>query len=126
MDDVGFDGHRFLCCAQRHLEIHAPTVANVQHQALLLGNFESRSLGLNAVVANAQIDRDILARVVSGNRACQTSLRICNRNLNVGHNRSRLVGDGPDDGGILGRCAEWQTGQKHNKNQQIARMVRLC
>ena len=29
MDDVGFDGHRLLCCAQRHLEIHAPSVANV-------------------------------------------------------------------------------------------------
>ena len=27
--DVGFDGYRFLCRAQCHLEIHAPTVAYV-------------------------------------------------------------------------------------------------
>ena len=67
-DGVGFNSNRFRCRAQRHLEIHASAVADLQHQALLLCNLESRGFGLNVVVADWQVDRYILASFVRGER----------------------------------------------------------
>ena len=83
-NSIGFDGHRLRCRAQRHLEIHASAVANLQHQALLLGNLKSRSFCLNVVVADRQVDRHILPRFVCGKRVRQTGLGVSNRDFHIG------------------------------------------
>ena len=83
-DGIRFDSDRFLRRAQGHLEIHTSTVTDVQHQPLLLGNFEARSFGLDIVVANLQVDRHILPRFVCGKRVRQVGLRVSNCDFHIG------------------------------------------
>ena len=61
---VRFDRHRFRRGAYCHLKVDTKAVADRQGDILLFDDFETGCIGFDAVVADRQIWRHVLARFV--------------------------------------------------------------
>ena len=60
-DRGGFDRDLFLGAADLELEVDTGTIADLQHDVLLLGNFEAGGRGSNGVASDAKIGDNVLA-----------------------------------------------------------------
>ena len=59
-----FDNNGLLRTADLQLEIDTPAVAILQQDAVLVDDFEARSLRPNLIVSNLEVRGDIFARII--------------------------------------------------------------
>ena len=98
---IGFDRNGLAGCAHLQIEVDAGAVANVQHDVVFLGDAESRSLGLNAVVAEWKIGKQVLASITGLGGSNLAGFDVGCGNRYVGNHRSGGISNGANHSGGL-------------------------
>ena len=117
---VGFHRDGFRGSAKLQLEVDAGAIADLQQNVFLFRRFEAVGFGLDHVVTDVRVRDYILTGIIGRDGLAETGFDVGRRDLHVGDDRARRIGDRADDRGFLSESENGQPEKKNAKHECMA------
>ncbi len=119
-DGVGFDGNGFRGSAKLQLEIDTSAITDLQQDVFLFRCFEAVGFGLDDVMTDVRVRDYILTGIIGRDGLAEPGFDVGRRDLDVGDDRARRIGDRADDRGFLSESENGQPEKKNAKHECMA------